>query len=70
MTGEELTKGYERFFSADEGKEMLDVLGSLIIDQHRKAENDPELSRDYTQRAKGIRLVVDHINSVRGGVKK
>lgn len=70
MTGAELTKAFERFFSADEGKEFLDKLGTLIIAQHREAENDPDYARDFTQRAKGIRLVVDYISSVRGGVKK
>lgn len=66
----ELASGYRNFLKTEEGKYFTDTLDEIIDNQHAEAERDPALARDYTQRAKGVRLVVEHIQSVVGGVKK
>jgi hypothetical protein len=63
----EIASKYQSFFAKnDAGKYFMEQLTNQIAEDHRKAENDPALARDYVQRAKGARQVIDHINSVIG----
>lgn len=62
---DDLGKAYQSFFLKHEaGKYFVSILTELIESQHTKAEDNPVLSRDYTQRAKGIREIINHIDSV------
>lgn len=71
MKHDQLTKQYKAFFEDSEaGKYFVAELNRLISDAHRDAENVPENSRDHAQRAKGVRVVLDHIKSVGVEVKK
>ena len=65
MSLEEKRRAYQSFFlTNDAGKQFMITLSDLINAQHSKAEDTPELSRDYAQRAKGVREVMSHINSL------
>lgn len=65
MNPDELRKGYQNFFVKTEaGEYFLTKLQDVIVDNHDHAEKNPELARDFVQRAKGAREVLDHINSV------
>lgn len=65
MTSEEQRRAYQSFFiKAEAGQQFMKHLSELITTQHEKAENEPELSRDYVQRAKGVREVIQHIQSM------
>lgn len=65
MIPENLTDNYRQFFlKTDAGKYFTEELDRLIGESHTKAENNPELSRDCVQNAKGLRLIQDHIRSV------
>jgi hypothetical protein len=66
----ELQEAYKGFFDMDKGKMFLAQLETMIELNHKAAESDPNLARDYVQRAKGNRQVLDHIQIVLGGVKK
>ena len=62
---------YQNFFlKTDEGKAFVAELDRLINDAHQKAEKDADKSRDYTQQAKGVRQVIEHIQSVTADIKK
>lgn len=62
---------YQNFFLKSEaGKEFVNELGRLISTSHEKAEKDAEAARDFTQQAKGVRQVLEHIQSVTTIVKK
>jgi hypothetical protein len=66
-----LDDAYINFFlKTEEGKYFTTALDEIIDNQHIQAEKDGETARDYTQRAKGARLVQEHIQSVVGGIKK
>jgi len=66
-----ITDAYVAFFlKSEEGQEFLKTIENIIDEQHRSAEINGETARDFTQRAKGARLVQEHIQSVLGGVKK
>jgi len=68
MTTSEIRAGYQSFFlKAEAGKHYVQKLTELIDTNHRKAENEPELSRDYMQRAKGLREALDMITSLTAG---
>lgn len=65
MKQEDLAKAYAQFFTQTEaGKYFVRQLEETIETQHRLAETVPELSRDYAQTAKGVRGIMDHIESV------
>lgn len=65
------TATYRAFFiESPEGAEYVAKLNQLIVSQHEKAENDPLLARDYTQRAKGIREAISLISSLTTDAKK
>ncbi len=55
---------YETFFKSPAGLQCLTTINALIDSNHHHAENDPDASRDYMQRAKGNREVLTHIMSV------
>lgn len=62
---DQIRSDYRAFFlESAAGQHFMKHLPYLIDLQHEAAEKNPELARDYTQRAKGIREVVNHISSV------
>jgi len=66
-----LVNAYQQFFlKSEDGQFFLETMEKIISDQHELAEKDGDKARDHTQRAKGARLVQEHIQSVLGGVKK
>lgn len=71
MKREALAEAYRKFFVESEaGQEFMKEVHRLIDHNHEKAEDNPELSRDHMQRAKGNREVLAHIQSVGTEVKK
>lgn len=65
MTTIEKRRRYQGFFLSDEaGQEFMTQLQAIIADNHTKAENEPALAREYSQRAKGVREVISHIQSL------
>lgn len=62
---------YQNFFlKTEEGKAFLSELDRLITSLHAKAENTADEARDFTQQAKGVRQVIEHIQSVTAELKK
>ena len=61
-----IKKQYNSFFRAKGGEYLIKIITDIIASNHILAEENPELSRDYVQRAKGAREIVDHIQSVLG----
>jgi hypothetical protein len=59
----ELTVKYKEFFESVPGQQAIEKLENLITANYRKAENDPDHSRDYFQQAKGNR---EAINLIKG----
>lgn len=71
MNLERKRSAYREFFQKSEGgQSFVAELERLIVSNHEKAEQDPALSRDYVQRAAGIREILTHIKSVTTEVKK
>jgi len=71
MNPELLRSAYQNFFvKSDTGKYFIAELERQISAAHEDAERLPEFARDYSQRAKGTRNVLDHIQSVSTEVKK
>lgn len=66
----EIKKHYNSFFRAKGGEHLLKIITEIVSSNHLKAEQDPELARDFVQRAKGAREVLDHIQSVLGAKTK
>lgn len=65
MNPNDQRKAYQNFFLKTEpGAAFVAELDRLITDCHSKAENEPELARDHVQRAKGIRMIKNHLDSV------
>lgn len=62
----------EFFIDSVEGQRFMERLQQMIDSQHEDAEKSPELARDHTQRAKGIREVIGMVKSstAKSGVKK
>lgn len=52
------------YFESAAGIEFLKTLNDMINANHVSAENDPDKSRDYMQRAKGNREIQDVIKSL------
>lgn len=70
MELDDLQIPYNEFFNkSDAGQYYLDKLAEIIVDCHEKAEETPELARDYVQRARGARDALDHIRTVVAGRK-
>lgn len=64
MKPDALRVAFKTFFKeSDPGQHFIKKVLSEIDSQHQKAEKDPELARDYTQRAKGMREVLELIQS-------
>lgn len=70
MKSEDRAAAYKQFFGSPAGAEFLAELNRLIQAEHEQAEDKPELARDHTQRAKGVRSVLQHIQIVTTEVKK
>lgn len=71
MTSDQLAKAYEQFFVKSEaGGHFMAEVNRLLNNNHTEAENKPELSRDFVQRAKGVRDVTNHISDVMTPMKK
>ena len=65
------SKAYELFFKESaSGQDFVAELIRLIAENHQKAEDQPNSARDFAQRAKGVREVLSHIQSVMTPVKK
>lgn len=60
----DIKKQYNSFFRAKGGEHLISIITEIVASNHLKAEQSPELARDYVQRAKGAREVLDHIQSV------
>ena len=55
---------YQQFFLKNEqGKNFMSVLNQMITSNHELAEKNPQLARDYAQRAAGQRIILNHILS-------
>lgn len=66
-----LKVAYQNFFlKTDEGKQFLDEVRRQIAANHESSEKDPLLARDFSQRAKGNREILEHIQSVTTDIKK
>ena len=59
-----LRKQVADFLASPAGSFYKDKLDLLIADNYSKAEDSPELSRDYVQRAKGIREAKNELTSL------
>jgi len=65
MTVTEKRNAYQQFFLKNEaGREFMSRVAGLIASNHDKAEKEPDLARDYVQRAKGNREIIEHIQSL------
>lgn len=68
---QQLKQAYQSFFEKSEaGKYFMSELNRLLSDNHEAAEKNPETARDFMQRAKGNRQVLEHILSVGIEIKK
>lgn len=61
---------YKEFFDSPDGVKLLQALDILIDQNHIQAEDQPELSRDCMQRAKGNREAISLIKSYCTDIKK
>lgn len=62
---------YRNFFvESPEGQQYVRILKKLITSNHQKAEQSPELARDFAQRAKGLREALDMTTSLSSDIKK
>lgn len=66
----EIKKAYNTFFRSKGGEHLISIITEIVSSNHLKAEQSPELARDYVQRAKGAREVLDHIQSVLSAKEK
>lgn len=60
----QFSKEYKQFFESPAGTEFLTTMTNMIDSNHEKAENEPDKSRDYMQRAKGNREVLNVVKSI------
>lgn len=63
------TGEYKAFFDSPSGLQLLTIINGLVDSNHQNAEDKPELSRDYMQRAKGNREVLEQINIILNDTK-
>lgn len=71
MKPEQLRNAYKEFFRKSEaGQYFLAELTRLHEHFHAEAEKDPESAVANTQRAAGIRSVLNHIRDIVTEVKK
>lgn len=65
MKLDRLQSGYVKLFRKDEdGTEFIKKIEEMISQDHARAEDSPDFARDFAQRAKGKREILDHIESV------
>lgn len=62
-------KYYDFFMDSEAGQAFINDLHNIINRQHEDAEDAPETARDAISRAKGVRLVIAHINSISAKLK-
>lgn len=55
------------FFQTATGQQFYSVISGIIDSKHQKGEDNPELARDYMQQAKGVREVVNLVDSIKAG---
>jgi C4-type Zn-finger protein len=60
----DFSDAYVTFFGSPAGEAFLTTIYGMIDTEHEAAEKNPELARDHTQRAKGIREVTNIIKSM------
>jgi hypothetical protein len=63
----QFSKDYKFFFQSPAGVEFMKFLDIALDSNHTSAENEPDNARDYMQRAKGVRQVMNYIQSVMAG---
>ena len=67
------TSAYKNFFvKSEDGKELIEWINNQIQRYHNASEDNPSIARDNSQRAKGMRDILDHIEGViiTGGQKE
>lgn len=66
-----LRDGYRTFFlKTAEGQAFMSTLEQFIEQLHQLAEKDPDKARDQVQQARGVRQVIEHIQSVTAQTRK
>lgn len=70
MDNDEIQRYRAFFIESIDGQKYIQKLHEAITRAHEDAEKNPELARDYTQRAKGVRTALETINSLTAGIKK
>lgn len=71
MNHDELAKAYTAFFLKNPaGQSFMDELDRLIDDAHMKAEGSADHAAYFTQHARGVRKVKEHITAVITPTKK
>ena len=71
MTTDEKRRAYQSFFLKSEaGKGFIEKIHEIIANNHSKGETDGTLSRDHSQRARGNREILEHIQSLTAERKK
>jgi hypothetical protein len=64
MERKDIKIAYDQFFNkTDAGEYFIKYINDYIAGQHNKAEDTPELARDFVQSAKGAREIMKHIRS-------
>ena len=57
----EVRKQYADFIASVAGEKFINKLNLLISTNHQSAEDNPDNSRDYVQRAKGVREALNEL---------
>ena len=70
MDSSQIKTAYKTFFEqSDAGEYFMNSLDNLIDSKHKEAEKNPELARDHTQRACGVRDVQNMIKVMTADIK-
>lgn len=64
MNRSELLGPYKEFFGSPAGLYFLEQADDMIQSFHRDSEDHPDNARDNAQKAKGMRELLNHIDSV------
>lgn len=71
VDAKQLQSAYSAFFEKSEaGQHFMLELARLLKDKHLKAEDDPDHSLAFTQQAKGLREISNHIQIIISDTKK
>lgn len=65
-----VNKFHDFFYESAEGQQYVKALEQAISEKHSKAELNPELSRDFVQRAAGVREALSLIKTLSTEAKK